>query len=282
MAPAEWKRAEGRLASVLEGLSSGSPQSAWSEFLESYSPLVLQVVRLFETADDPVADCFVFVCEQLRQNGYRRLRRFRPDGPATFATWLRAVVRNLCLDWRRSEMGRHRVFQSVARLPAVDQEIFRLHYEQGRSSDDTFALAVARFPELTASQFSESLERIRDSLSPRQLWLLSTRSLRFERLEPEPDGVTPAEERLRDTAPDPEALATNRQQQDALARSLKRLPSYERLLVRLRYEEDLTLDQVARLTGLKDAQTADRRIREVLLRVRKDMEGSGKSPAMSV
>ena len=102
MAPAEWKGPESRLAVILEGLASGDPKPAWSEFLESYSPLVLQVVRLFETDNDPVGDCFVFVCEQLRRNGFQRLKRFRPDGAASFATWLRAVIRNLCLDWRRS------------------------------------------------------------------------------------------------------------------------------------------------------------------------------------
>lgn len=280
MAPAEQKGPEGRLPAILEGLASGNSKAAWSEFLESYSPLVLQVVRLFETEADPVADCFVFVCDQLRRNGFRRLRRFRPDGAASFATWLRAVIRNLCLDWRRSELGRHRVFQSVARLPAIDQEIFRLHYDQRWSCEDTFALVRAHSPDLTPNQFSESLERIQESLSARQLWLLGTRNPKFELLEPVPNGSFTAAAQLRDSAPDPEELAQSRQQQEALVRALKGLPNPERLLIRLRYEEDLTLEQVARLTGLKDAQTADRRIREVLLRVRKEMAGKG--PGMSV
>jgi hypothetical protein len=42
--------------------------------------------------------------------------------------------------------------------------------------------------------------------------------------------------------------------------------------VRLRFERDLTLAQVARLTGLKDAQTADRRLREVLEDLRERLD----------
>jgi DNA-directed RNA polymerase specialized sigma subunit len=40
----------------------------------------------------------------------------------------------------------------------------------------------------------------------------------------------------------------------------------------MRYEQDLTLEQVARVLGLENAQAADRRIREVLQRLRKDVE----------
>jgi len=44
-------------------------------------------------------------------------------------------------------------------------------------------------------------------------------------------------------------------------------------LVRLRYEQGLTLGKVAELTGLKDAQTADRRIRSILDTLREELGG---------
>ncbi len=49
------------------------------------------------------------------------------------------------------------------------------------------------------------------------------------------------------------------------------LPPSERLLVRLRYGQDLTLEQVARVAGLGDPQRADRRIRKVLAELRRRM-----------
>lgn len=104
------------IAQILQNLHSHQAPEAWAEFLRSFSPLILQVVRMTERDADHVADCYLFVCEQLSLRQFRRLGRFQPNGPASVPTWLRAVVRNLCLDWRRREFGRHRVFESLQRL----------------------------------------------------------------------------------------------------------------------------------------------------------------------
>ena len=145
-----------QIAGILGRLNSSEAQEAWAGFLQTYSPLMLQVVRLFERDQDHVSDCFLFVCEKLCRGGFRRLRRFRPEGPAKFSTWLRAVTRNLCLDWRRQEFGRHRVFQSVARLPALDREVFRCVYEQGMPLEETFLALRARYPNMEREQVAES------------------------------------------------------------------------------------------------------------------------------
>jgi RNA polymerase sigma factor (sigma-70 family) len=77
--------------------------------------------------------------------------------------------------------------------------------------------------------------------------------------------------RVADPSPDPERIAILRETQTALARALPRIDANDRLLLRLRYLEGLGLLQVARLVGLKDAQTADRRIREALERLREKL-----------
>jgi DNA-directed RNA polymerase specialized sigma subunit len=143
---------EVQIARVLRLLHSSQASSVWAEFLQLYSPLILRVVRRFETEEDQVADCFLFVCEQLCRDRFRRLRRFRINGPASFATWLHSVVRNLCLDWYRKEFGRHRVSQSIARLARVDQEVFRCTYDQGMSLEETLLWLHARFPGLAREQ----------------------------------------------------------------------------------------------------------------------------------
>src|SRR6266704_1525798 len=125
------------VARILDRLGSDEFQQAWADFLETYSPNIFQTAKLFERDADPVADCFLFVCERLSEKGFRRLRSFKPGGSAQFTTWLRVVVRNLCMDWHRKEFGRHRVFQSIAKLGALEQEIFRCIYEQGLSQDES-------------------------------------------------------------------------------------------------------------------------------------------------
>jgi DNA-directed RNA polymerase specialized sigma subunit len=57
----------------------------------------------------------------------------------------------------------------------------------------------------------------------------------------------------------------------AVVRAFAQLNSRDRLLLRLRFAESLSFVEVARLLGLKDAQTADRRIRDVLERLREKL-----------
>jgi RNA polymerase sigma factor (sigma-70 family) len=57
----------------------------------------------------------------------------------------------------------------------------------------------------------------------------------------------------------------------ALDRALEQLSKRERLLVRLRFEQELTLEQIANLLDLGNAQRADRQIKELLARLRVDL-----------
>jgi DNA-directed RNA polymerase specialized sigma subunit len=50
---------------------------------------------------------------------------------------------------------------------------------------------------------------------------------------------------------------------------MSKLEPNERLLIRLRFEEGLTLDQVAKMLGLGNAQRVDREINESLSKLRK-------------
>ena len=274
---------------ILKQLGSDEQEAGWARFLEEYSPLIFQVVRHFERDDDRALDCFQFVCQQLVKDRFRRLRRFDPDGPASFSTWLRAVVRNLCLDNRRKEFGRLRIFRSVSKLSVFDQEVFRHIYERGNSVEETVLLLAPSFPDLRPSHVGESVERINKELTANQRWRLSARM----RLMPSKTEAAPKEadksrlELQQDPRPDPETQAVLQEERTALRRVLNRLSKRERLLVRLRFEEELTLEQIARLLDLGNAQRADRQVKDILARLRKEMGSAGtvcggKNPDSSV
>lgn len=259
-----------RIAPILEGLAKADPQSAWNRFLNDYAPLLLQVVQMFEREPDPAGDCFVFVCEQLHRDKFRRLRRFQPGGKASFNTWLRVVVRNLCLDWHRQASGRHQLPQTIAALSPLDQRVFHTAYHRGLPPEDCFLRLRSDDPELTMTRIDESLERIEKALTPRQRWLLQMRRPQVGSLEKETneDWDTPGEQ-IPDDAPDPETSYAVAEEHASLHDALAQLSASERLLLRLRFDQELTLLQIARLMELKDAQTADRRIREILEQLKK-------------
>jgi len=258
--------------SLLGQISSRNLEEAWRLFLDEYSATILQVVRHVEGDSDVVADCFQFVCERLSANSLLRLRKFRPQGPAVFSTWLRAVVRNLCLDWRRTQFGRYRLFKSISRLSALDQEVFRHLYERRLSFDETFQSLRSTFPDMTHAQLAERSARIEQELTTKQRRLLDARISRQASQTPASFDETVAHANVPDAAPSPEANALLRERATTLRRALDRLPPRERLLIRLRFEQELTLEQVAKLLDLGNAQRVERQIKTVLGKLRQEFE----------
>ena len=250
------------IASIISALSPAERESSWCVFLDRYSGLIYHVVRSFDRDPDHSGNCFLFVCEQLSASDFRRLRKFDQCGRASFSTWLCAVVRNLCLDWHRKEHGRHRVLSSVTRRSATDQLLFEIVFKQGLSAEEAREELSRRNVELSFAEVEERICDLRRCLTSRQLWLLSSGKSMLDSIDAEEEGRYVVEPT--DPAPDPEAMVALRETHRHVSAALVSLTESDRLLIRLRYQEGLTLQQVAKLVGLKDAQTADRRLRDII------------------
>ena len=254
---------------ILRELNSPPADDAWGEFLELYATQIYQVVSHFESDADKAADCFQFVCEQLIQNQFRRLRAFKIDGAAKFSTWLRAVVRNLCIDWHRKEEGRPRAFKSIAKLSPFDQHVFSLLYERGVSDEEGLQHLLSVYPNTTEASLTASRQRIEAGLTMQQRWLLSSRIARSNRSEfiADLDEVGPS---IADSRADPEAQAILNERHRHLIRKMKRLSDQDRLLIRFRFEQELTLEQIAKLLNLGNAQRVDRQLKQILAQLREE------------
>ena len=246
-------------------MSTRQAGAAWTEFLRRYSSLILQVARRFESEEQRISDCFLYACAQLSDNDFRRLRSFRPDGPAQFRTWLISVVTNLCIDWRRKVSGRLRPVAAIACLPELDQLVYRLIYVRGMTRGQCLQSLGDRYPDLTEAKLGEINAKLFVLLTPRQRWQLSSRTRRSisldELAQPEPDepGFQPEE-----PGPGPDLLAAFEQERELVEAALAQLPPRKRLLLRLRYQQDLTLEEVARLARIPDPYRAHREIRAAL------------------
>ena len=198
-----------------------------------------------------VTDCFVHVCGELSNNAFRRLLRFRPDGTARFQTWLSAVVSNLCVDWRRQQHGRYRPIQSVARLPELDQLVYRYIYVRGMPREECLHVLRSRFPDLTEQRLSEvngAAVRVADAPPALAAEYSGGRAVATRRPALSGQGhggcisARRAGSRARRAFADrPGALQ--------LEAAMARLLPQQRLLLRLRYQQNLTLEEIARLTG---------------------------------
>lgn len=250
---------------LLERLLSAKGDAAWNEFLTGYSSVILHVIRRCGVDGDRVDDCFLDVCEALSKDSFRRLRSFRSDGPASFRTWLMAVVANLCIDWNRREQGRVRSFRNISRLPELEQQVYRCIFERRMTRTQCFHALSPRFSGLTEGGVAEINARLFQLLTPQQRWQLTVRT---PSKAPVTFPVSPEDDdpawQMALPGPGPDELAEQDQEQCRLQWALEALPADYRLLIRLRYEQDLSLAEIARLTGQPDPFRVNRRIHAAL------------------
>jgi len=259
------KRPSGRVsdkfvAELLRGLRSADAGAAWVEFLDRYSALIMYSAGQFVYQHDRVNACFLYVCEKLSDDGFCRLMKFNPAGKARFRTWLGSVVFNLCVDWHRKEFGRATLLPAITTLPAFDQSVYHLVIEQGMDKETCFQMLRADFPDLTRELVAKAAGRIFTLMTPRQRWQLAIRN--HGRLAPMRNGRRDSVDRLCDPGFTPEAEAQSRQELDILQQAISQLPAGQRLLLRLRFQEGLSLKTIAKLQHLGDTNRAWRLIQD--------------------
>ena len=113
-----------KLRNLLEAGEGSAREQAWTEFLDSYSRLILFVAHRTPGDYDVVMDRYAFVVERLQEVNYRRLRTYAADGRGKFTTWLMVVVRRLCVDHNRLTHGRSP--EHEARDPAHRSRLLEL------------------------------------------------------------------------------------------------------------------------------------------------------------
>jgi RNA polymerase sigma factor (sigma-70 family) len=115
-------------------------------------------------------------------------------------------------------------------------------------------------------EVSEINARLFSLLNSRQRWQLGAKargSVSLDELLSTDSGdasLQPA-----DPGPGPQQIAESDQARALLEAALSRLEPRQRLLIRLRYQQDLTLDEVARLVKLPDPFRANREIQAALV-----------------
>lgn len=217
-------------------LSDTDTSEAWEKFLLEYSRLFLKIIWQFEHNRDEVMERYLFVCEKLARNRFAILRRFNPTfdlHPPKLSTWLTIVVRNLCIEGHRSVHGRKRFPLALQRMTEFDRKVFELRYWKGYTPDEIEEALKSRIPGLDGA-VGISLSRIEEVFTTSRISQHS-RDL--------PPTVTLETLPLLPTTDDtPEHSQELEQWFEEAARKLS---TEERLVVRLRFWEDLTASEIS-------------------------------------
>ena len=245
---------------LLHRLNSSDAGTAWAEFIDRFSPLIMHAVRQFEFEQDRANDCYLFVFERLSDNGFRRLLKFDTSGKARFSTWLTAVVYNLCVDWHRHEYGRAQMIPAISALPALERCVYKLHFEQAMDREACFQTLSDEFPDLERTELSAAITQVFRVLTPRQRWQLNLRHHRKQLHR----GSSTDVETLSTQSPDPDRESQSAERRDMIEAAMAALEPEQRLVLNLRYVEGVTLSKIADLLHLGDPFKARRIIDKAL------------------
>jgi RNA polymerase sigma factor (sigma-70 family) len=115
---------------------------------------------------------------------------------------------------------------------------------------------------LTRDLLVSSIERVYALLTPRQRWQITVRNRR--RKQSGAYSGARLVEFLPDPGIGPEQEAQKQQDLERLQNALNRLPSNQRLLLSLRFQEGLSLKKIAELNQLGDTSRAWRQLQSAL------------------
>jgi len=217
-------RLPGEVAALLNARDEAAEEEAWKAFVEQYSRLFLHTIHRTlpgSPADyDHVMNCYAYVLDQLRQDGFHRLCGFDANGSGKFTTWIVFVVRRLCVDCNRNLYGR--ATASTKRgIPISPEQRTR------RRLTDLIAeeLDLSRTPDPTAS--------------------------------------------------DPELEVRRVELSRTLEAAVQGLSGREQLLLKLRFQDELTGKEIARVVGLASPFHVYRKLNSLFGALRKELRGNG-------
>jgi len=232
-------------------------EAAWDALMTRYRRLVFGAIRHYTHDDDDVMDVFARVCEVLREDDLRRLRQWAGEAEhrARFSTWLVTVVRNITIDWFRSQHGRHRVSSMAAALPELQRRIFDLVFADRRSHREAYEqLRSADMPDLSFRHTYRAVQNGRRSGLLREL------------------GAAP--EWQSDAEP-PDDVFQTAERRAALNESLSQLAPDDRVTVELFVVEGVPAADVARIVGLTNAKAVYNRTYRALAQLRERLAARG-------
>jgi RNA polymerase sigma factor for flagellar operon FliA len=231
-------------------------------------PLIEEVIRFacrrHQLSGADAEDFAASVKLRLVDADYAVLRRFTgaTGGGASLRAYLTVVIHRLLLDERIARWGKWRPSAEAKRRGLTALRLEELLYRDGLTTEAAYRRLIdeQRIPTTRAE-----LEELRQTLPRRnKRRLVSDADLQDH---PAPDSARPDAELQRR-----EAEVARREALAQLRSALDQLQEEDRAILRLRFEQGLTVQQLAPLLAL-EAKPLYRRLERILLLLRRSLEG---------
>jgi RNA polymerase sigma factor for flagellar operon FliA len=231
----------------------------YSEHAETIEAVLSYVRRAHRLSADDGDEFASWARLRLLEDDCAVLRKFR--GLSTFKTFVVTVIQRLFLDWRIKEWGKWRPTADARRLGPVAVELERLVLRDGIDFEQAVETLVSKGTALTRDECD-------------RVWRELPRRPSRQRAPED------ALETISVSAPVNDSIELGEQSQNAsrarvaLAEALPSLSPQEQLIIRLRFQDGITVARIAQLIG-EEQKPLYRRIEQILVRLRASLVTSG-------
>jgi RNA polymerase primary sigma factor len=156
------------LAQPMQRLFWDDPSAGWSAFQRFFAADIERLIRRRLPGrhhGDLRRDAYQDLCLALIDDDFRRIKAY--SGSGSFAGFVLHAVDRLLIDFLRSPGSRRRLPAAIARLPELEQELFRqIHWQRSAPEPRALATALAarRDPAPDAAKITAALARVAASL----------------------------------------------------------------------------------------------------------------------
>jgi RNA polymerase sigma factor for flagellar operon FliA len=229
------------------------------ELLLANLPLIEQIVSLIcrrkGMNPDEMEEFAASFKLRLIENDYAIIRAFQQR--SSFATYIAAVIGRALLDHRNREWGKWRASAEAERLGDVAIRVERLLYRDERSPHEAFIVISAEIPAMTPAEFDDIVARLPVRVKRRRV---DFNEVFFDPQQPDVAGAELAGC----------ALVVSR----VVCDYIDGLPEEDQLILRLRFDSEMNVSQIARALNL-DQQFLYRRLYKHFAKLRTALEGAG-------
>lgn len=234
-------------------------QNLYSEHADTIESVLAYTRRAHRLSADDGDEFSSWARLRLLEDDCAVLKKFR--GLSTFKTFLVTVIQRLFLDWRIKEWGKWRPTADARRLGPVAIELERLvlrdHIE---------------FEQAAETLLSRGTAASRDECD--RAWAELPRRAARQRAGEQALDAVPSPAPAHDPIVVEEQVASAGKARSALAEAIPGLTPQEQLIIRLRFQDGVTVAKIAQLIG-EEQKPLYRRIEQILGRLRKSLTDAG-------
>jgi RNA polymerase sigma factor (sigma-70 family) len=236
------------------------------ELLTANLPLIERAISFacgrFRLGPDDADEFASIVKLRLVEKDFAVLRAW--EGRSSLTTYIGTVVQRLALDYRTHAWGKWRASAEAKRLGALAVDLEQLLYRDRRTIEDVVAVLAAKYDGITRESLLALAARLPERAPRRRdVDLDAAASVAT------PQSASPEEHTL-----DQERRAASQHVSGVMAAAIQKLLEQDRLIMQLRFEEGMTVPQIARALQL-DQRQLYHRLERCTLELRRELEREG-------